>query len=184
VWAIVAVCLVSLLVQGDPIVALRFAPAFLTAAYLCWMLFWYPCVRVDASGVALVNLVRTVRVTWPAVAAIETKYALTVHTADAKYVAWAAPGPSRFASTRAAKAELKNLPESSYGAGGSIGLGDIPNSDSGLAALNIRRYWEQLQRAGHLGGGLEGTGVTTTWHRPQLVVLGVLVVLTVAGFVA
>lgn len=183
-WAIAALCVGSLIVQGDPIAALRFAPAFLTAAYLCWMLFWHPCVRVDASGVTFVNLARSVRITWPAIAAIETKYSLTVRTASGKYTAWAAPGPSRFATMRASKAELRNLPESTYGAGGSVGLGDIPSSDSGAAALNIRRYWEQLQRDGHLGGAVEGTGVQTTWHRTQLIVLGVLVVLTVAGILA
>ena len=181
VWAIVAVCLGSLTVQGDPLVALRFTPAFLAAAYLCWLLFWHPCVIVDASGVTFVNLARTVRITWPAIASVDTKYSLTVRTATAKYVAWAAPAPSRFATMRASKADLRNLPTSTYGAGGSVGLGDIPNSDSGVAALNIRRYWERLQRDGHLSGALEGTGVVTTWHRRELIVLGVLAVLTIAG---
>lgn len=181
-WAIVAVCVVALFLQGDDFSALRFAPAFLLAAYLCWMLFWGPCVRVDAAGVALVNIVRTVRITWPAIASVDTKYSLTIRTAHGKYTAWAAPGPSRFTTYRATKSDLSNLPKSTYGAGGSVGIGDVPSSDSGIAALNVRRTWEKLLEGGYLDSGVvEGTGVVATWHTNQLIVLGVLVVATVAG---
>lgn len=181
VWAVVALGLGTLILQGAWISTLRFAPAFLAAAYLCWMLFWHPCVKVDASGVTFVNLGRTVRITWPAIASVDTKFSLSVRTATGKYTAWAAPGPSRLATVRASKSDLSGLPESTYGVGNTIGLGDIPSSDSGVAALNIRRYWEQLQRAGYLGGAVEGSGVVTTWHRTQLIVLGILLVGTAVG---
>lgn len=181
VWAIVAICIVSLIALGDAGTALRYAPAFLLAAYGCWMLFWMPSVAVDAAGVTFVNLARTVRISWPAIVAVETKYSLTIRTRDAKYTAWAAPSPSRLATSRAAKADLTHLPNSTY-SGGTVALGDIPTSDSGLAALNIRRYWEQLQREGHLdSGALEGSGVRTTWHTWQLAVLAVLVIATITG---
>lgn len=178
-----ALSLGTLILQGDPVTTLRFAPAFLTGAYLCWMLFWNPRVRVDPSGVTFVNLARTVRITWPAITSVDTKYLLTVRTADGTYTAWAAPGPSRFATSRAAKSDLSHLPPTTYGPGNSVGLGDIPSSDSGVAALNIRRYWEQLQRDGRLGE-VEGTGVEITWHRTELIVLGALLLATVAGILA
>lgn len=183
VWAIVALCIVSLIVQGDPIALLRFAPAFLLAAFACWVLFWAPAVRIDEGGVSLINLVRTVRITWPAVATIETKYAMTVRTvAGVKHTAWAAPGPSRFSTYRATKADLTNLPESTYSAGNSVGIGDVPHSDSGIAALYARRYWEQLRADGYLDSGVvEGSGVVITWHRTTLIVLAVLVVATLVG---
>jgi hypothetical protein len=182
VWAIIIVCVVSLFVQGDPVGVLRFMPAFLLAAWVCWMLFWAPAVQIDDSGVSLVNIVRTIRVTWPAIAAVETKYTLTIRTASGKYSAWAAPAPSRFSSFRASRQDLSHLPETTYGPGNSVAIGDIPSSDSGLAALRVRQRWEQLRAAGHLDAGrVEGTGVATTWHRTQLLVLAVLVVLTVAG---
>lgn len=184
VWTIVAICIVSLIVLGDAGVALRYTPAFLLAAFLCWMLFWMPAVVVEASGVTLVNIARSVRISWPAIVSVDTKYSLTIRTREAKYTAWAAPAPSRMSTMRASRSDLSHLPESSY-AGGTVGLGDIPNSDSGLAALNIRRYWEQLQRDGHLDSrAVEGTGVQVTWHVWQLAVTAVLVVATLAGILA
>ncbi|MHA7986115.1 PH domain-containing protein [Rathayibacter sp. CAU 1779] len=182
VWAIIVVCLVSLATVRDGGGSLRFAPAFLLAAYLCWMLYWAPAVKLDSAGVSLVNIARTVRITWPAIATVETKYALTIRTASGKYTAWAAPGPSRFTTFRATRSDLSKLPESTYGAGGSVGIGDVPNSDSGAAALRVRRAWAQLQAAGHLdSGAVEGTGVEVTWHRWRLIVLAALVLLTLAG---
>jgi hypothetical protein len=122
-----------------------------------------------------------VRISWPAIVSVDTKYSLTIRTRGAKYTAWAAPAPSRLSTMRATRSDLSHLPESSY-ASGTVGLGDIPNSDSGLAALNIRRYWEQLQREGHLDSqAVEGTGVHVSWHVWQLIVVGVLAVATLAG---
>ena len=55
-------------------------------------------------------------------------------------------------------------------------------SDSGLAALYVRRYWEQLRNAGFLDKAtIEGTGVTTTWLTPQIIATIVLAVLAVCG---
>lgn len=182
VWAIVAVCIVSLIALGDAGTALRYTPAFLLAAFGCWLLFWMPAVGVDAAGVTLVNLARTVRITWPAIIDVDTKYSLTIRTRDAKFTAWAAPGPSRITTYRAAKSDVAHLPDSTYGAGGSVRIGDIPSSDSGLAALNIRRYWDELRRDGQLDAAtIDGTGVVTTLHTWQLIVLGALVVATAVG---
>jgi hypothetical protein len=181
VWAIVAVCIVSLITLDDAGIALRYAPAFLLAAFLCWMLFWMPAVVVEQSGVTFVNIARSVRISWPAIVSVDTKYSLTVRTRDAKYTAWAAPAPSRLTTARAARADLSHLPESTY-SGGTVGLGDIPSSDSGLAALNIRRYWEQLQREGKLDEqSVDGSSVQISWHVWQLIVLAVLAVATLAG---
>jgi hypothetical protein len=182
VWAIIVVSVVSLIAERDPGNVVRFTPAFLLGAMVCWMLLWAPAVRIDAAGVSLVNLVRTICISWPAIVAVDTRYTLTIRTARGKYGAWAAPGPSRFQTFRATRSDLKNLPETTYGPGNSVGIGDIPTSDSGIAALRVRQYWEQLRAAGHLdSGAVEGTGTTTTWHRTQLVVLAVLIAATVAG---
>lgn len=183
VWAIIVVCVVTLIGQGQPGAALRFTPAFLLAAWACWMLFWAPAVRIDDAGVALVNVVRTVRVTWPAIVSVDTKYTLTLRTASRAYGAWAAPAPSRLTTYRASRQDLSHLPETTYGPGGSVGIGDVPSSDSGIAALRVRRQWEQLRASGLLDRGVEGTGVVVTWHRRSLAVLAVLAALTVLGAV-
>ncbi|MFC4241908.1 PH domain-containing protein [Gryllotalpicola reticulitermitis] len=182
VWAVVVVCCIALFVQGDGFGALRYLPLFLLAGYLCWMLFWSPAVRIGTAGVVLRNIARSRDVSWAAIRDVDTKYTLTLDTPAGRLSAWAAPAPSRFAGMRAAKAELGHLPESTYGPGNSVRLGDIPSSDSGLAALHVRRQWERLRDAGALTAApLEGTGVTTHWHRVELIVLGALVLASVAA---
>ena len=181
VWLI---CLVSLITLGTDrglADALRYAPAVVLVGYVCWMTFWAPSVSIDPSGVSLRNIVRTQRVTWPAIQRIDTKYALTLFAADRKYTAWSAPAPSRFSMMNAHKQDLHSLPESSYGPGMSLGLGDLPKSDSGVAAYYVRSHWESLRDAGHLDlGVVEGTGVVTTWHRRQIAAVVVLLALGLA----
>jgi hypothetical protein len=45
---------------------------------------------------------------------------------------------------------MANLPESSYGAGGTVRPGDLMSSDSGQAAALVRSRWEQVRDAGLL----------------------------------
>ncbi|WP_066515115.1 PH domain-containing protein [Curtobacterium ammoniigenes] len=183
VWAIIVVAIGSLIGQGDVLNAVRFIPAFLLAAFGCWMLFWAPAVQIDATGVRLQNIARAVRISWPAVASVDTKYTLTIRTVGGRrFGAWSAPGPSRLTTFRATRQDLRNLPKTTYGPGNSVGIGDLPSSDSGLAALRVRQYWEQLRAAGHLdSGAVEGSGVETTWYRTRLIVLAVLAAATLAG---
>jgi hypothetical protein len=174
-WLLLATVLVSLIVQLNPVALLRFVPVVALAGYVLWILLWSPSVTVGPSGVTVRNLLRTNAVTWPAIQRIDTRYALTLYTTAGKIVAWSAPAPSRFAAMRLTRSEVSNLPESSYSAG-SIRPGDIPKSDSGLAALYVRRYYEQLRDAGYLDSGVvEGTGVVTKWMlRESLIFVGLL----------
>jgi hypothetical protein len=181
VCIIAALGIVSLFVPGDPS-QLRFIGVLLLVGFLSWLTYWRPAVILSPAGVEFINLFRTRRITWPAIQRIETKYALTVYTAAGKFTAWAAPAPSRFAVGRASKGDVAGLPESTFSAGERVGLGDLPNSDSGAAALQVRRRWESYRDAGLLEG-LEGTGVVTTWHTISIVVFGVLVLASILAFV-
>jgi len=60
----------------------------------------------------------------------------------------------------------------------------VPRSESGLAALHVRRAWAALRDAGYLDSGVvEGTGVATEWNTIVLGAVGILIVLSVlAGF--
>ena len=181
VWAILAAVAVSLVAQGQILSILKFGPLVVLAAFVVWLLMWSPSVTIGPSGVTVRNLLRTSDVTWPAIQRIDTRFALTLYTSAGKIVAWSAPAPSRFAALRSTRSDLSNLPESSYFAG-SIRPGDIPKSDSGLAALYVRRYYEQLRDAGHLdSGAVEGTGVRTVWLVRESCILLALVTLALAG---
>jgi hypothetical protein len=177
VWAILIAFIVGLIVQQNVTWLLRYTPVIVLAGYLVWLLMWSPSVTIAPSGVTIRNLLRTNDVSWPAIQTIDTRFALTLQTSAGRIVAWSAPAPSRFAALRATRTELSGLPESSYAMGG-IRPGDIPQTDSGLAALYVRRYWEQLRDAGYLDSGVvEGTGVVTHWLvRETVILIGLVIV--------
>jgi hypothetical protein len=183
VWAILAVFIVSFAVQLEGAQLLRYTPVILLMGFVIWLLLWSPSVTIAPSGVTIRNLVRNNVVSWPAIERIDTRFALTLFTSTRRITAWSAPAPSRFASYRAARSDLTRLPESTYTAG-AIRPGDIPQSDSGLAALYVRRYWDQLRDAGHLDSGVvEGSGVVVTVLRRETLTLVVLTVLAIAALV-
>ena len=176
--------------------ALGFTPLAAAVVYLCWLLFWYPSVTVGPSGVEVRNPLRTFRVSWPAIVRIDTRYALTLFTSTTKkIVAWSAPSPSRYAGINTVRPDLSGLNPNvgqklvdadNYGdiaptavdKPGTIRLGDTPRSESGLAALHVRRAWAALRDAGYLDSGvLEGTGVVTRWNNAALGAAGILIVL-------
>lgn len=180
VWAVCAVAVVTMVVTGRWADLARYGALAVLVGYVVWLLFWSPSVTIAPSGVEVRNLLRVHDVSWPAIQNIDTKYALTLMTRARKVVAWAAPAPSRYATMRATKADASGLPESTFMLG-SVRPGDIPSSDSGLAALYVRRYWEELRDAGHLdSGAVEGTGVKTRWLGREAAALIALAIITAA----
>jgi hypothetical protein len=176
VWLILATAFISMIVDAQWLQLARYTPVFALAGYILWILLWSPSVTIAPSGVTIRNLLRSHAVSWPAIQRIDTRFSLTLYTTAGRIPAWSAPAPSRFAALRAARSDIgRSLPESTYLAG-SIRPGDIPQSDSGLAALYVRRYWEQLRDDGYLESGVvEGTGVVTTWLlRESLILFGLI----------
>ena len=187
-----AVGLFSFIYRGEWRDALGFTPLAAAVVYVCWLLFWYPSVTVEPSGVQVRNPLRTFQVSWPAIVRIDTRYALTLFTKTTKkIVAWSAPSPSRYAGINTVRPDLSGLnprrgqkivdaddiglnpPKAD-----SVRLGDVPRSESGLAALHVRRAWAALRDAGYLDSGvLEGTGVVIRWNAVALGVGGILIVL-------
>jgi hypothetical protein len=191
-----AVGLFSFVYRGEWRDALGFTPLAVVIVYLCWLLFWYPSVTVDPSGVQVRNPLRTFQVSWPAIVRIDTRYALTLFTKTTKkIVAWSAPSPSRYAGINTVRPDLSGLNPKVGGkvsgvdvppegltppAVDSVKLGDIPRSESGLAALHVRRAWSALRDAGYLDSGvIEGTGVVTRWNAAALGTAGILIVVAV-----
>jgi hypothetical protein len=210
VWVVCAVPLVTLAVGGQWLGLLRWGPLALFAAFGMWLLFWSPSVTIAPGGVEVRNLLRSHAISWPAIEDVDTRYALRLTTPAGRITAWAAPAPSSHGGLRAAGSvrrtadagglveppradamlqddsprvrarELHGLPASTY-AGGSIRPSDIPTSDSGLAPLYVRRYWDELTEAGHIKPGVvDGTGVVTRWLTREASALVGLTVLAAA----
>jgi hypothetical protein len=176
---IMVTALAGFLVEGQPLGILLhgWGPALIT--YVVWLLFWLPAVTIGRDEVVVENPLRRVTVPWAAIQRIDTRWSLRLFTSSGTVSAWSAPAPSRYAMMRVSKVELKGLPESTYGAGQSVGLGDIPQSESGLAAYYVRRRFEQLRDDGLLTGS---TAVTRDLHVGRVIALVALTAATIGSF--
>jgi hypothetical protein len=147
-----------------------------------WATYWRPAVIVSPAGVELRNVTRTIELPWPTIERVETKYALTLHTAYGDYAAWAAPAPGRAQAIGAPKDAGQNLPESTY-RGGTVGAGDLMVGASGQAAAIVRARWEELRDAGLLDDPrLERGRPRVRWHVATLTAMGVLLAVSVLTF--
>lgn len=181
VIAIVAVvALVTTAVNSGFVAFMRgLGPGLLIPAVV-WALFWRPSVDVGDDGVTLRNILRTITVPWPAVAWIDTKYALTIGTADdRKYTAWAAPAPGFVTARRSSRKDREYLPQSTY-AEGSIRPGDLASSLSGQAAFVIRQHLERRVMDGTHDHGESSSSarLQAHWHWDVVAVVGALTVWT------
>lgn len=182
IGAICAVALVGFTLQHGVEAGLRSLAPLALATGACWALFWRPRVVVDDAGVRMVNVARTVTLPWPAIQAVDTKWALTLITSYGRFTAWAAPAPGAAHVVRSdVRREARNLPSSTFGPDG-IRPGDLPTSPSGGAALMIRERWERLRDAGYLDDPrLEFDEAPVEWHWRVGAVGVLLVVASIAS---
>ena len=130
-----------------------------------------PRVIVGPDDVVLRNVVRDVTVPYSAITDIQTRYTLTLTTADGgRHQAWAAPASGRFGAARVTEEERKTL-------GWSGPVHEIPasaglRSDAGAAAVAIRRRWQPL-----LEGVAQPPGIVhITWAAGILAALAIFAV--------
>lgn len=171
--------LANFVVVGQPLGILLHGWGIGLLVFATWLLFWAPAVTIRDEAVVVDNPLRRITIPWTAIERVDTRWSLRLFTSTGAVTAWSAPAPSRYAMMRTSSSELKGLPESTYGAGQSVGLGDIPASESGLAAYHVRRRWEQLRDEGLLTGS---PVVVREWLWWRIAALVALAALTVAGF--
>ncbi|MHA7220886.1 PH domain-containing protein [Arthrobacter sp. RHLT1-20] len=172
-WAVAAFGLVVTVVTAGP-GALAGAAPLLLIAFLGWQLFWLPAVVVHDDGVSLENPFRSVQVPWAALVHVDTRFALTLITAEKSYTSWAAPAPGIWGGRNASPDDLHGLPATTYGPGESVRPGDLKSTDSGQAARLVRARWHDLVESGELVAGDAATTavkVTVRWAPAGAVVL-------------
>ncbi|MEC5179070.1 PH domain-containing protein [Arthrobacter sp. CG_A4] len=172
-WAVAGFGLAVTAVTAGP-GALAGAAPLLLIAFLGWQLFWMPAVVVHGDGVSLENPFRSIRVPWAALVHVDTRFALTLITAEKSYTSWAAPAPGIWGGRNARPEDLRGLPATTYGPGESVRPGDLTSTDSGQAARLVRARWQYLVESGGLVAGEAATTavkVTVRWAAAGAVVL-------------
>ncbi|WP_162941894.1 PH domain-containing protein [Desertimonas flava] len=161
--ALCAAGVVSLAIQGGPGAVVAFGPWLALIAGGAWAAFWRPEVVVSDGGVRLVNVTRTIDVPWPAITAIEMRFALEIETAYGRFTAWAAPARSRGAGRRAALVHRGSL--RTEAAIAAVTAVERTSNPASAAADMVEARWEELRRAGHLDDPrLEHDRPPVRWH--------------------
>jgi hypothetical protein len=173
---VAAICVLGLIgfaLRGDGVALLRASAPLALLGFGAYALFWVPSVRITPADIELVNPLRTIRITWPAIDDIETRWSLVVVAGDRRYAAWAAPregGPGAVRPGRAASMLSDDARQRSRRG--------VP--EGALAGAIARRQWEEYRDRGLLGVP-EGEGVTVRPHAVTAVVLVLLAVGTIAS---
>ncbi len=165
----------------------RHTPAILltvvTVLVAGWEWFWRPQLVVTESAVTVVNPWRTHEVPWAALVDVETRFHLTLVTAQGRYAAHAAPSPGGLAALRTRERGDPEATRAARAAGGRLRPGDLPDTPSGAAARVVRGHWQDLVEAGGLPRHGPAARVVTSTHRAVLLLTGVLAALTVVAWV-
>ncbi len=131
-------------------------PVQVAVCLVVYLLFWRPAVVVDDDAVVLRNVLRDDRVPWRSLKSVDTRYALTLVTADDRRMqSWAAAAPGRSlafrdlagrrgagSATGAAKHDPR-LPDPRWSVGGHTpqqASRDL-RGDAGAAAFMVEQRW-------------------------------------------
>ncbi len=185
VWVMSGLALVAMVTQGGAEGLARGAAWALLPALLVWAMFWRPCVVVDDAGVELVNVFRTIRLPWPSIQDVDTRWALTLITAYGRFAAWAAPRSGWQPGRSLSEQDVHAVPVETSETGRRVRAGDSPYSPSGEAAIAVRRRWQELQDAGHLDDPrLEFDRPPVRWHVDVIAAAAVLLTWAIVGLLA
>ena len=171
---------VALLV-ADPASTLRYIWPVLLVGVLAWAVFWRPSLLVQEHVITVENVLRTSFVPWPSITAIDTRYSLTLHTANGRIAVWAAPAPGRHRTLGLAPKDFDGVGETAQGSVGELRPADALTRPSGNLAQLIRGRWERLRDADAFAPGVDPDATTTTWHWATITVVVALAAATVIG---
>lgn len=178
VWALSGAAVVAVLVSGAQS-TLYLVPFVAALSVLAWAGLWRVAVLLDDQSVELRNAFSTVVVPWAALIQVDTRFSLTLVTPRGSFTSTAAPAPSRL-TTMLSKRDADSV-SPDVAIGGRIRPGDIPTTDSGAAAIIVRRRWKQLLDEGRVELGVaDRTPVVRHWHWATIVTTSALLVLAVA----
>jgi len=112
---------------------------------IVWILFIHPKVQIFDEGITVVNPFITATIGWAEVDEIETRFALTIYSGQAKVVAFAAPAPGRYHARTIHKSEFRGVSQDKdFG----VRPGDSPRTHSGAAAHIARTKLQQFRSVG------------------------------------
>ncbi|MDY0911137.1 PH domain-containing protein [Microbacterium sp. CFBP9034] len=180
-WVAIGICALGLvyIAVTDGVASLVvWAWPIVLVAWLAWILYVRPYVRIHEGFIEIGNVFRTHRVPWGDVADVDSRYALTIHTTGGRSIrAWAAPAPGARQAMTTRRDEVARTP----GEGDTRRPADAEGTASGDATALVRRTLEEFRRRG--GDTLPG-GTASTLNVAVIAMTAVLVAAAVLSLAA
>lgn len=160
--------LCTLIVTG-PVFASAFLPVrpttpaiavlALSVTVIAYVYFVAPRIVVAEDAIRVENSWREHVVPWDALVDVETRFNLTLVTAEDRVHVQAAPSPGGLTAMRSRPDQDRATTRVTGQRGGALRPGDLPSSLSGSLAAVIRGHWQDLVEAGAI---VPGARVSTT----------------------
>lgn len=179
-WSVVVIAVLALVyfaTVGGPLELLRSGSVAAAVAAAAWALFEAPHVTVSDGGVSVRNVLRTVHVPWPDFRGVETAWSLRLRTTEGDVESWAIPAPSGLAARGAASPAVRRR------ASPNASVRVVRGVNAAVVALEIGQRHHALTAQGWLRPGQPQVGLTRSWNRGTLALLGGAAALVALGTV-
>ena len=177
-WASLAVVMIIVLITPGGLERGLIPLGLLAVAAIVWAVLWSPYVRVDDDAVTVANIFREIRIPWPALIEVDTRFSLTLRTPHRVVSATAAPAPGRQTGLGAARIHRSRTNST----GSLIRPGDLPSSDSGQAAELVRERWHRLRDSGRIQAGVaHSTPVHVRLRGRAIAAVGIATLVLIVG---
>ncbi|WP_353355208.1 PH domain-containing protein [Intrasporangium sp. DVR] len=139
------------------------------AFVLLWLFVVRPCARLHADGIRLVNPLRVVDLTWPAIEEVRSRWALELVAQGRRYTAWGVPAdPARPRHGRSTVTPAVNAVAADPG----WAAGERPKAEAQTVAAEIeRRIADDRRRQGSRRSRATPTVVAQAWDGPAVLLL-------------
>lgn len=120
---------------------------------IAYIYFVAPRIVVDEDAILVQNSWREHVIPWGALVDIETRFNLTLVTADSRVHVQAAPSPGGLTAMRSRPDRDRATTRATGPGSRAVRPGDLPSSLSGALAAVIRGHWQDLVEAGAIDTG-------------------------------
>lgn len=183
------IALTGTTLDGGWLSLVRFGAVPLLFTGVVWVIFGNPYVRVRDDRIEICNVFRTVQLSWQTVQDVELSWGLRLVTTFGSYSAWSVPRPPRPKVTGRSGGSTATSVTGARRHAGNRHHASGANTGDGRAANRateaVLGRWQSPQQPDSGNAVLsESDRPIKRWNRTQLIVLGLLILLSVAGILS
>lgn len=171
-WCFCALFAFNLVTTGTASLVWHFLPGLLLAAWGVYLLLWRPCLQVFEDRLVVKNILRDHAVPFQALKDINVRQVVSLETTAGRISSWGAPGMGKMGP---------RIGRASGPGAKTVGVTEIPQVQR--VVEKAWKSWAEEPSENTSAGDFSAVEVSGGANVSDGVVLGVLVLLTLAGFI-